>query len=164
MEILTVQRGYTEKTKQFFSNGFNTWERVFAQKSETCFCSLENTLMFVTVWSIYLAPVQNKHLLSRVSTIWPAVCILSPDQRPLSCNDDIKNRTNKISYHLQRKVFDPPFYLLPIFVEVCPSSELSEMRPKLNKYIQNSKFPSEFGRIFIVKLTGKSLNIRVNCN
>ena len=32
----------------------------------------------------------------------------------------------------------PP--VLPIFVGVCPSSEMSEMRPKLNKYSENSNF------------------------
>ena len=148
MEILTVQRGYTEKTKQFFSNGFNTWERVFAKKSETCFCSSENTLMFVTVWSISLALVQSKHQPSRTrseQSSKPAVLsglVYTEDSILLFKREigPIKSQSSP-----EKSFWSPvPGPVLPsIFVGVCPSSEMSEMRPKLNrwqKYSENSNF------------------------
>ena len=42
--------------------------KFFVKKSESCFCRAENTLMFVTVWSISLALVQSKH------QPWPTRC------------------------------------------------------------------------------------------
>ena len=47
-----------ENSAQMDSTHENTF---FAKKSESCFCIEQNTLMFVTVWSISLAIVQSKH-------------------------------------------------------------------------------------------------------